>query len=151
MLTGLGRSVLRTQRLLGMPAAVAMVADWEDSWEDPEGPFQEWLRDCVMRAVRGYCQPGKPSSLRREESVQVYHKTVRVVLANERKASLAPPSAHGICLLPTCLTPYTACRSCLSSQRLTLAQSEPPACVSDQSAHRQKVWRLRRRMRRGSA
>ncbi|CAK0751346.1 hypothetical protein CVIRNUC_002061 [Coccomyxa viridis] len=66
--------------------AVAIAASWEDSWDDPGEPFEEWLRDCVMRAVRGYCQAGKPNSLRREESVQVYRKAVNVVLENERKA-----------------------------------------------------------------
>ena len=80
---------------------MAIAASWEDSWDDPGEPFEEWLRDCGMRAVRGYCQAGKPNSLRREESVQVYRKAVNVVLENERKVSSAPPLAHGMC--PTLL------------------------------------------------
>ncbi len=71
-----------------MLAAIAAVAKWEESWEDPGGRFQEWLRDCVLRAVRAFCQQGKPGSLKREESVQVYRKAVNVVLDNELKASL---------------------------------------------------------------
>ncbi len=49
-----------------------------------------------MRAVRGYCQQAKPNSLRREESVQVYRKAVKIVLDNERKAS--PAHLHVLCL-----------------------------------------------------
>ena len=72
-----------------MLAAIAAVAKWEESWEDPGARFTEWLRDCVMRAVRGFCQQGKPGSLGREESVQVYRKAVNVVLDNEEKAGPA--------------------------------------------------------------
>ena len=97
LLTKHGLPVHLAQHLFASPAAVAIVVDWEDSWDDPGEPFEEWLRDCVMRAVRGYCQAGKPNSLRREESVQVYRKAVNVVLENERKASSAPSLAHGIC------------------------------------------------------
>ena len=68
-----------------MLAAVAPPASWEDSWDDPGPRFEEWLRDCVVRAVRGHCVPGKTTSLGREESVQVYRKAVNVVLDNERK------------------------------------------------------------------
>lgn len=70
-------------------AAVAATASWEDTWDSPGLRFEEWLRDCVMRAVRGYCQAGKTGSLGREESVQVYRKAVKVVLDNERKVSPA--------------------------------------------------------------
>lgn len=104
-----------------MLAAIAAVTKWEESWEDPGSRFQEWLRDCVLRAVRGFCQQGKLGSLNREESVQVYRKAVNVVLDNEHKASLscsilhAPPNAL-LCvvlcqgnLLHHHITPKNAC------------------------------------------
>ena len=118
MLTLHGQPGHRAQRLIALPAAVALVANWEDSWDDPGRPFEEWLRDCVMRAVRGYCQQGKPNSLRREESVQVYRKAVKVVLDNERKASPAPVLAHGVCVLPVPPVSCTARCSCFSSRGL---------------------------------
>ena len=79
-----------------MLAAVAAVATWEESWEDPGLRFQEWLRDCVLRAVRAFCQQGKPGSLKREESVQVYRKAVNVVLDNELKASPCHVMPHAL-------------------------------------------------------
>ena len=72
------------------------------------------MRDCVMRAVRGYCQQGKPDSLRREESVQVYRKAVKIVLDNERKAS--PALLHALCCL--LLVSLHSSPQCLMHQRV---------------------------------
>ena len=89
---------------------------WEESWEDPGSRFQEWLRDCVLRAVRGFCQQGKPGSLNREESVQVYRKAVNVVLDNELKAGLSCSILHAS---PNALPCRGLCGS-LFDDRITL-------------------------------
>ena len=92
-----------------MRAVIAPAGKWEESWEDPGARFTEWLRDCVMRAVRGFCQQGKPGSLGREESVQVYRKAVNVVLDNEEKAR--PASSSRMPLLVTSSVLHTALTS----------------------------------------
>ena len=73
----------------------------------------------MLRAVRGFCQPGKPGSLGRGESVQVYRKAVKVVLDNEKKAG---PAA---CPTPSFSTGH--CEDGLNDDHLSLS---PGKCVN---------------------
>lgn len=77
-----------------VPALRSGSGGWEDSWEAPNGRFEEFVAEIVRRRVGKYEQPDHPNQLSREDAAHLFSAIRKEIIAKEVSAYEARQNAN---------------------------------------------------------